>query len=60
MRMSRVSGSAASLSIRRVILQIPWVQHARLDADMSVKVASIVVRHVRHARFPRDTLATSS
>ena len=45
----------------RVVLQSPRARHARLVADKSLASSySILVRHVRHARFPRNMLATSS
>jgi len=51
--------NAARLSACRVVLQIPRARHARIVADKSL-ATSILVQHVRHARFPRDTLATFS
>jgi len=44
-----------------VVLQSPRARHAQLVTDHPRKYPrSILVRHVRHARFPRDLLATSS
>ena len=56
--------SAARLSVCPVVLQISRARHARYT-DILLRTSredprSILVRHVRHARFPRDMLATSS
>jgi len=52
--------SAARLSVCCVVLQIPRARHARHITDRSLRPRSILDRHVRHAGFPRDMLATSS
>jgi len=49
--------SAARLSVCRFVLQSP---RAPTHTTYCGQVASILVRHVRHSRFPRDMLPTSS